>query len=253
MKEILESADALVRAGLIAPPPTLAESMIAADELRKAGLLPEPPQPPLIDILRAAAILADAGLLPGQPATEADPAPPEDPVPARVVASQQQVAPAPTATPAPPPPPAPRAVAPKASASGWYDEAFTARVLALVNQRRAAVGLGPLASESRLNAAAAGYAKLMTDTNIFSHTGPDGSDFVSRIEAAGFPFTSQLGEVLAMGNGGWSPEGVVQAWMDSPGHREQILGASYIHAGTSCYFTPAGDLTVRCVMDLAAS
>ena len=136
-------------------------------------------------------------------------------------------------------------------AGGWYDDAFTATVRNLVNGERAKVGLGPLSVEPRLTASAAGYAKVLSDDNWFSHVGPDGSTLVTRAEAAGFPFTVRLGEVLAWGNEGWTPAGIVQAWMHSPTHREEILSGAYIRAGTGCYFTPAEGVTVYCVMDLA--
>ena len=66
-----------------------------------------------------------------------------------------------------------------------------------------------------------------------------------------FAFDTQLGEVLAWG-GDWSPEGIVQAWMDSPAHREQLLEPVYARAGAGCYFRMEGPVTaVRCVMDFA--
>jgi uncharacterized protein YkwD len=136
------------------------------------------------------------------------------------------------------------------TSGGWYDAAYDAQVLALVNERRAAAGLGPVTTEPRLAAAAAAYARVLAERDWFSHTGPDGSTLVTRAEAAGFPFEVQLGEVLAMGTDGWRPAGVVQAWMDSPGHKAQLMGP-YTRAGVSCYFVPAKNVTVRCVMEFA--
>ena len=124
-------------------------------------------------------------------------------------------------------------------------------MFALVNQRRAQAGLGALSPEPRLTNAAQDYARTLAIHNWFSHTGPDGSTLVSRIEAAGFPFTVQFGEVLAWGSDGWAPSEIVQAWMDSPSHRDQILAGAYTRAGVGCYFTQEGSLMVRCVMDFA--
>jgi len=263
LRETLLAADALVRAGMIEPPqPSLGEVLLAVDALIKAGALPAP-EPTLGDVLVAVDQLARAGLLtPPQPqpslsevleavaAIDRARQPLAEPPQAAI---EPPAPPTPAATPRPqpttpplPPPPAPV----RATGSGWYDDAYTARVFALVNARRAAAGLGPVTSEPRLALAAANYAKLLSDTDTFSHTGPDGSTLVSRIEAAGFPFDVQVGEVLALGTGGWSPDGVVQAWMDSPSHREQVLGP-YTRAGASCYFLPGHDITVRCVMDFA--
>ena len=207
----------------------------------KAGVITAPP--PLIDILRAAAVLADAKA--GPPAPTATP-----------VASTPTAAP-PTSTPVPPtktPVAQPTTFQATAStASGHFDDAFTAQVFAGVNQRRVSAGLQPLAVESRLANSAATYANVLADTNTFSHTGPDGSTLVTRDEAAGFPFTVQIGEVLAWGSNGWTPAEIVQAWMDSPAHHEQIMSAVYARAGAGCYFTNSGGTEmVRCAMELAA-
>jgi uncharacterized protein YkwD len=139
----------------------------------------------------------------------------------------------------------------KPAAGGWYDEAFTGQVFVLVNERRTAAGLQPVVSEPRLTNAAATYAKVLADNNWFSHTGPDGSTLVTRDEAAGFPFDVQIGEVLAWGSNNWQPAQIVQAWMDSPGHREQLISPVYTRAGASCYFTQQGTVMVRCVMEFA--
>ena len=239
LMESLQAADALVRAGKLAPPPhdsTLAESLQAADLLVKAGVITAPP-PPLIDILRAAAILADA--------KAAAPAPTSTPViavPTAVPPTKTQVAQPTSVT---------RTTA--SAASGRLEDTFTAQVFAGVNQRRASAGLLPLAVESRLANSAATYAKVLADTNTFSHIGPGGSTLVTRDEAAGFPFTVQIGEVLAWGSNGWTPAEIVQAWMDSPAHHEQIMSAVYTRAGAGCYFTNSGGTQmVRCAMELAA-
>ncbi|MBI5283497.1 MAG: CAP domain-containing protein [Chloroflexi bacterium] len=247
--EVLQAADMLAKAGLLPVPapaePPLIEILQAADILAKAGLLPaapEPAEPPLIEILQAAVLLQEAGVL----ARTEQPAPPPAPV----------IQPAPTPEPpqpAPVPEPSPvsEPTAPAADAGGWYDDDFSAHVRDLVNERRAEAGLAPVGVEPRLATAAARYAKLLSDNNWFSHTGPDGSTLVDRVESAGFPFDVQVGEVLAWGNQGWGAADIVQAWMDSPSHREQILSPVYTRAGTSCYFTHREGVTVHCVMDFA--
>ena len=60
-----------------------------------------------------------------------------------------------------------------------------------------------------------------------------------------------MGEVLAWGTESWPAEGVVEAWLQSAAHREEILSGDYHRAGIGCYFTGADGTTVRCVMDLA--
>ena len=96
------------------------------------------------------------------------------------------------------------------------------------------------------------YAAVMAGADWFSHTGPDGSSFVQRLGAAGFPFQSAVGEVLAWATEGFGPQQVAQAWLDSPPHREQILG-SYTLAGIGCAFSRIdGSVELRCVMEFAA-
>ncbi len=250
--EILQAADMLAKAGLLPVPltpaePPLIESLQAADILAKAGLLPAPAapaEPPLIEILQAALLLQEAGVL----ARTEQPAPARPPEP---VVKPTRTPEPPRPAPVPEPSPVPQPTEPANDAGGWYDEVFTARVRDLVNQRRADAGLDPVAIEPRLATAASRYAKLLSDRNWFSHTGPDGSTLVDRVESAGFPFDVQVGEVLAWGNEGWGADDMVQAWMDSPSHREQILSPVYARAGTSCYFTPREGVTVHCVMDFA--
>lgn len=265
LEQVLQAADALVKAGVIAPPPTLAESMIAADKLRAAGMLPaeaqQPqasPTPTLQEILLAADAIrianeAQEAAAPAAPPPAAEP-PQSAPEPTSTPVPVQPTLPpppAPTSTPVPPPPasPVPTQAPQQSGGTGYWDATFTAQVLALVNQRRAAAGLGPVAVESRLEESARDYAKVLADNNWFSHTGPDGSTLVSRVTATGFPFDVQIGEVLAWGTDHWQPAEIVQAWMDSPGHKEQLLGP-YTRAGAGCYFTDGGS-TVRCVIDFA--
>ena len=68
---------------------------------------------------------------------------------------------------------------------------------------------------------------MLTEHNWFDHTGPDGSTLVQRVERAGFPFNVQVGEVLAWGTESWPAEDVVDAWLNSAAHREEILSGDY--------------------------
>ncbi len=282
LAESLRAADILIKAGKMAPPPTLAESWLAGAALIKAGVIPAPtptlgetwlavdamikagvlptppwmlnvaPTPTLRETLEAAVVLVKAGAMPPPPSLAADQQAQVAP-PASLPATSTPVPP--TSTPLPPtktPTVVAKTATAAASRSGWYDDAYTAQVFSLVNQRRQAAGLPPLAVEPRLANSAATYAKVLADSNTFSHTGPDGSTLVTRDEAAGFPFTVQIGEVLAWGSSGWTPGEIVQAWMDSPPHREEIMSPVYTRAGAGCYFTNNGTLMVRCAMELAA-
>jgi uncharacterized protein YkwD len=121
-----------------------------------------------------------------------------------------------------------------ATAAGNTDQA---RVVELLNAERAAHGLPPLTWENRLATAASSYAGSMAGGNFFSHTGPDGSDVVRRAEAAGYVGWSFLGENLAAGQP--TPERVVAGWMNSPGHRANVLAPSACEVGIGHAYNPA--------------
>ena len=108
--------------------------------------------------------------------------------------------------------------------SASADAGFESRVLELVNQERAAHGLAPLSHSGELQAAARGYAGAMAHGGFFAHNGPDGSTPSSRVEAAGYHGWSWVGENIAAGQR--SPEAVMQSWMNSPGHRQNVLSPS---------------------------
>jgi uncharacterized protein YkwD len=257
--EILVAADQIRKARSwfeqTALEPTLAEILVAADQVQRARDFYErvAPQPTMEEVLVAADLLQRFTDYIEAAAVEVTPIPTSTIVPPRPTDTPAPPPPPPaTSTPVPPPLPATATQQPIENiGNGWYDTAFEAQVLAIVNEKRAAEGMGPLEYEPRLTQSAKDYAKVLADHNHFSHTGPDGSDLVSRVEDAGFPFTVQIGEVLAWGSDGWPPADIVQAWLDSPGHREQIMGAVYGRAGVGCYFTTEGTLMVRCVMNLA--
>ncbi|QBJ93771.1 CAP domain-containing protein [Streptomyces seoulensis] len=126
--------------------------------------------------------------------------------------------PVPTATAA-----APSTPQPAATASG-----DVARVVELVNAERAKVGCSPVNLNSTLTKAAQDHSADMAAHNTMSHTGSDGSDPGSRITAAGYRW-SAYGENVAYGYA--TPEQVMAGWMDSPGHRENILNCSYQEIG----------------------
>ena len=107
--------------------------------------------------------------------------------------------------------------------------------LCLLNGERADRGLAPLAPNAKLAAAATAYSQDLVDGSYFSHTGRDGSDVLDRIDRTGYiprGAAWTLGENLAWGTGALAtPGSMVQAWMNSPGHRENILNADYREIG----------------------
>ena len=103
--------------------------------------------------------------------------------------------------------------------------------LCLLNGERADNGLAPLVANAKLAVAANAYAQDLVAGSYFSHTGRDGSGVFERIERTGYmPRDSGwiLGENLAWGTGGLAtPGSIMQAWMNSPGHRHNILHPDY--------------------------
>ncbi|MFH8453722.1 sigma-70 family RNA polymerase sigma factor [Streptomyces fungicidicus] len=131
---------------------------------------------------------------------------------------------APAATSAPAKPPAqPQPEQPSAPAA----EGPAAEVLSLTNTERAKAGCGPVKSDDRLARAAQLHSEDMSANDYFSHTGQNGSSFVDRAKAQGHP--SPGAENIARGQS--SAASVMDAWMNSPGHRANILNCSLTSLG----------------------
>ncbi|AQT71267.1 MULTISPECIES: CAP domain-containing protein [Streptomyces] len=111
---------------------------------------------------------------------------------------------------------------------GTVDGDAESAVLALVNKERAAAGCGALTSNAKLSAAARAYSDTMARAGVMSHTGPDGSTMTSRVEAAGYKW-STLGENIARGQA--DADAVMKAWMNSSGHRANILNCAFKEIG----------------------
>ncbi|MEU9234122.1 CAP domain-containing protein [Streptomyces subrutilus] len=139
--------------------------------------------------------------------------PPAQPRPAR---------PAP-AKPQPPAAPVRPSTPPTAAPSGP-----AAEVVALVNKERAKAGCSALTVNAKLTAAALNHSKDMAAHSNMSHTGSDGSDPGQRITRAGYAWTT-YGENVAYGYS--TPEQVMTGWMNSPGHRQNILNCAFKEIG----------------------
>ncbi|MFK4547701.1 uncharacterized protein YkwD [Streptomyces tendae] len=112
-----------------------------------------------------------------------------------------------------------------------------AQVLALVNEERAAAGCSPVTANDKLTRAADDYSDVMANSGVMSHTGPDGSTMASRVEAAGYQW-STLGENIARGQA--DAASVMDSWMNSPGHRANILNCSFKELGVGVHFGDGG-------------
>jgi uncharacterized protein YkwD len=104
-------------------------------------------------------------------------------------------------------------------------------VIEWTNSQRARYGLPPLKENSNLDASAAIKTEDMFANQYFAHDSLSGKGVGNLASSAGYSFLT-IGENLAMGNFG-SDEALVQAWMDSQGHRENILNTSYKDIGVS--------------------
>src|SRR5262245_19659510 len=100
-------------------------------------------------------------------------------------------------------------------------------VVDLVNAERAS-RCGPVAVDGRLATAAQRHSDDMAAHDYFSHTSLNGDTLADRAEAAGFS-GGALGENIAAGQR--TPQDVMAAWMDSPGHRANILNCDYTVIG----------------------
>ena len=105
---------------------------------------------------------------------------------------------------------------------------FPLEVLRLVNKERAKVGAQPLTFAKDL--AASAYVRAVELPQKFSHTRPNGSKCFTAMPNRGHI----LGENLAGGQ--TTPKQVVQAWMDSKTHRENILNKQYTELGVVYYY-----------------
>jgi uncharacterized protein YkwD len=104
----------------------------------------------------------------------------------------------------------------------------SSQVVSLVNAARADAGCGPVAANGALTAAAQAHSADMAANDYFSHTSQDGRSFADRIRAAGYG-GGAMAENIAAGQS--SAAAVMAGWMDSSGHRANILNCSYRHIG----------------------
>lgn len=104
-------------------------------------------------------------------------------------------------------------------------------VLNLVNQERNAVGAEALVLDDAVNKVAEGRAKELAEK--FSHTRPDGRDCFTALTEAGIVYSS-CGENIAMGQ--TTAEEVMNSWMNSDGHRANILSSDYTKMGVGYYY-----------------
>ncbi|MEV3987617.1 sigma-70 family RNA polymerase sigma factor [Streptomyces sp. NPDC049837] len=139
--------------------------------------------------------------------------------------------PAPTRTaPKPPPEPSPSRTrsAPRSEPAEQPSGSFAEQVTRLVNSERAKNGCGPVSQNGLLDTAARRHSDDMAARDYFDHTSPDGKGPGDRITEAGYAW-STYGENIARGQ--QTPASVMDSWMNSPGHRANILNCSFKEIG----------------------
>jgi uncharacterized protein YkwD len=107
--------------------------------------------------------------------------------------------------------------------------------LCTINAQRDRYGLRPLKLNKRLSRAARGHARDMVRRDYFAHDSLGGGTFVDRIRRSGYlrgASSWSVGENLAWGSHERSaPRTITEMWMNSPGHRANILSASFREIG----------------------
>ncbi len=114
------------------------------------------------------------------------------------------------------------------------------RAFSLLNADRAANGLPPLRINMKLTSLAEDYAQDMINRNFFAHNNPEGQTPFDRMRARGIPF-GYAGENLAINN---SVANAENAFMNSSGHRANILNPHYTQVGVGVRYNGGGSVYV---------
>lgn len=115
---------------------------------------------------------------------------------------------------------------PPLTPSGSAQSSFAAEVASLVNAERARYGLSALTVDAQVQQAA--QVRAQETVQSFSHTQPSGASFSSALTEAGVSYT-RAGENIAYGQA--TPQAVVASWMNSEGHRANILSRNFTKIG----------------------
>jgi uncharacterized protein YkwD len=116
------------------------------------------------------------------------------------------------------------------------EAAAAVRVLKLVNDERAQTGCSSVAANSSLTELASDFSEDMAERGFFDHTDPSGATPWDRAEKAGI--SNLGGENIARGQA--TAAAVMEAWMNSPGHRANILNCDFKTLGVGVHFGQGG-------------
>ncbi|MHC5903259.1 CAP domain-containing protein [Streptomyces sp. S6] len=192
------------------------------------------------------------GAVPGASVPSASPSPEKEKRAAEKKVAEAKPSASPSEAPveeasAPAPAPAKKSAAPEAPAARQPDSSkasaavsselqAAAQVLVLVNEERAKVGCSALSANSALAELARKFSEDMAARGFFDHTDPDGKSPWDRAAAAGI--SDLAGENIARGQG--DPAAVMEAWMNSPGHKANILNCDFKTLGVGVHFGSGG-------------
>lgn len=110
-----------------------------------------------------------------------------------------------------------------------------AEVRERINQVRQQKGLNSLKNNEKLAEVARKYSREMARKNFFSHVSPEGSTLSQRVRAGGIYYWV-VGENLFMSSNAPQPVPLaIKGWMNSPGHRENLLGSGYTETGVGVW------------------
>lgn len=110
------------------------------------------------------------------------------------------------------------------------------QVATLVNQERTSRGLPALLVDTGATQAAKAHAEDMAGRGFFAHTTPEGWTPADRLQLLGVTGYTRVGENIALGQP--TPQDVMTAWMNSSGHRANILDPAYTHIGVGVVEAP---------------
>jgi uncharacterized protein YkwD len=122
-----------------------------------------------------------------------------------------------------------------------FNQNFETKVIQLINAERNKEGLPFLSEHALLTQAARQHSADMACNQFFSHLSPTNGDVEQRMALQNYTF-SAIGENIAAGY--ISPEDVVQGWMNSTGHRANIMSAAFTQIGVGYVYLEGSDLEI---------
>jgi uncharacterized protein YkwD len=132
---------------------------------------------------------------------------------------------------------------------GGVEDDYAKEVLDLVNAERAKENLNPLEWNGKLAHAAFNHAADMASRHYFSHYSLEGESLIDRLDAVGYDDYRTAGENIAQGQ--TTPAIVVDDWMNSSGHRANIMSTAFTEIGIG-YKKSATSGTLYWVQDFGA-